>query len=568
MARKRRNKAPEFDSDSESDSYSDSSTEGFDAMSQYALESPTAAIERFRSLYMDLGSDTVHGEGHPLVTLGAVLSQRLFKVDGGAGDYWRACIETELLLLLLDIIVDPNFFRHDRIFSDIVIICLSAFSRSWANTHPEESGPDCTTIPETVAEIFWERIEDVWDILWVGRENLRWPVRHSTGRVLDAVEGLVDDVRYLRYGPPDWIDDDPDAGLLIKSSILRLGFYTWVFGDLKISHNEGLVVFTCVCRLRDERGAGLTNLVADLVDIIGGDQIVGHIHDTLKGPSRLVGDTVRNCFIALEAFLEHGGNSILDAYHRKPLCLATCVALRRHQARRQRPSLDRWHLRQDIRLWMEASTQIIQSCRSFLLESLPPPPTKGHELMTLLIHGIGLIFAFYDLEQPSEKQGRLLSARTLPEDTEKCAERLKTCIGALCESIQSSRTGAMGCPRSVIDELCASKASWYALLFRLHRYPRATLDTSAALRMVVQSWMQLGLALAFFTSSGNNDAAALRARLCFWSRCEFHQRPSPKPLSVCKGCHDAWYCSKTCQRSDWKEGHRVECRRLMELDRQ
>ncbi|KAJ7062494.1 hypothetical protein C8F01DRAFT_1230190 [Mycena amicta] len=31
-------------------------------------------------------------------------------------------------------------------------------------------------------------------------------------------------------------------------------------------------------------------------------------------------------------------------------------------------------------------------------------------------------------------------------------------------------------------------------------------------------------------------------------------------LKRCAGCHDAWYCSSECQRSDWQHGHRKDCK--------
>lgn len=84
-------------------------------MSQHAVEGPTAAIEQFRSLYLDLGSDTIEDEDHPLVIHAVVLSQRMSETDAVAGDYWRACVQTEFPLLLLDIIGTPSFFHHDSV---------------------------------------------------------------------------------------------------------------------------------------------------------------------------------------------------------------------------------------------------------------------------------------------------------------------------------------------------------------------------------------------------------------------------------------------------------------------
>ena len=84
-------------------------------MSQHAVESPTEAIERFRSLYLDLGSGTVEDHFDPIITLGAALSQRMIEADATNGDYWKACVATEFAPLLMDIIEDPNFFCHNQV---------------------------------------------------------------------------------------------------------------------------------------------------------------------------------------------------------------------------------------------------------------------------------------------------------------------------------------------------------------------------------------------------------------------------------------------------------------------
>lgn len=146
---------------------------------------------------------------------------------------------------------------------------------------------------------------------------------------------------------------------------------------------------------------------------------------------------------------------------------------------------------------------------------------------------------------------------TRAADAEKCAGCFKECVTAISEIIQSSTLGRNGFPLTVVDELRTYSAIWYTWLFRLHRHSRATLDNIAALRMVLEGWMQLGLALNFYVASEHNDATPLGTRLCFWGQCEFHQKPSPKSLSVCKGCREARYCSSSCQ-------HRYELRGIVD----
>ncbi|KAI0321553.1 hypothetical protein OF83DRAFT_1098556 [Amylostereum chailletii] len=54
-----------------------------------------------------------------------------------------------------------------------------------------------------------------------------------------------------------------------------------------------------------------------------------------------------------------------------------------------------------------------------------------------------------------------------------------------------------------------------------------------------------------------------KAHFCSWKDCvAYHRKKSPAVLQVCRGCGQAWYCGRECQRSDWKGGHKEDCRRL------
>ncbi|VDC00740.1 unnamed protein product [Peniophora sp. CBMAI 1063] len=54
-------------------------------------------------------------------------------------------------------------------------------------------------------------------------------------------------------------------------------------------------------------------------------------------------------------------------------------------------------------------------------------------------------------------------------------------------------------------------------------------------------------------------------RRCSRTACEYHTKKPPK-TRVCVGCNEARYCSRVCQRSDWKEGgHRTRCKRLKDV---
>ncbi|KZV74875.1 hypothetical protein PENSPDRAFT_153591 [Peniophora sp. CONT] len=81
-----------------------------------------------------------------------------------------------------------------------------------------------------------------------------------------------------------------------------------------------------------------------------------------------------------------------------------------------------------------------------------------------------------------------------------------------------------------------------------------------AYKYLAQYWVEIGRYI------GVRDAAGLLQldRTCSNPSCQHHLLPSERSLSVCKGCQEARYYSRECQRSDWKGRHRAQCRRVKE----
>lgn len=67
------------------------------------------------------------------------------------------------------------------------------------------------------------------------------------------------------------------------------------------------------------------------------------------------------------------------------------------------------------------------------------------------------------------------------------------------------------------------------------------------------------------TLAGTMDAKASKARSASRETCQ-HCGESETPLSVCGGCSSANYCSKECQKADWKS-HKPYCRKGTKVDR-
>ncbi|VDB87105.1 unnamed protein product [Peniophora sp. CBMAI 1063] len=128
------------------------------------------------------------------------------------------------------------------------------------------------------------------------------------------------------------------------------------------------------------------------------------------------------------------------------------------------------------------------------------------------------------------------------------------CRGQLPEYVASLRLRA------------ASPSGWYPSLQRLTvaapKIEEKELNGYAPVSDVIECWAKFGAFIGL-------DAAEERKRYergkqdhCNWHKC---RKPSDGALDLrkCAGCGEARYCSRECQRLDWKEGgHKKLCRRL------
>ncbi|KZV75685.1 hypothetical protein PENSPDRAFT_748335 [Peniophora sp. CONT] len=84
-----------------------------------------------------------------------------------------------------------------------------------------------------------------------------------------------------------------------------------------------------------------------------------------------------------------------------------------------------------------------------------------------------------------------------------------------------------------------------------------------AMKLVRQGWRNLGKIGAGLIEEKEREECAKRAdKLCSWRECRWHTAQPPNPAKTCQGCGQARYCSKQCQSQDWRDGHKLSCRRL------
>ncbi|KZV74862.1 hypothetical protein PENSPDRAFT_748965 [Peniophora sp. CONT] len=120
-------------------------------------------------------------------------------------------------------------------------------------------------------------------------------------------------------------------------------------------------------------------------------------------------------------------------------------------------------------------------------------------------------------------------------------------IANIHKHIDNRSYSALAIKREYVN---VAREKWVGLASQLH-VVRSRLGHEAAYGPLMRTWSMIG------TLAGLHFD-----RMCSSEPCQYHRTPSEKPLLICKGCQEVRYCSRECQRNDWKERHKVQCRRI------
>ena len=111
------------------------------------------------------------------------------------------------------------------------------------------------------------------------------------------------------------------------------------------------------------------------------------------------------------------------------------------------------------------------------------------------------------------------------------------------------------------------RQEWYATLHVLRTERRDSTHWKGAHKRRIdeleRAWFTLGAAVSLDEEAERKDyerEAKKAAKFCSWRACQYHAESPSSPLMTCKGCGQTKYCSRECQKLDWKEGrHKQRC---------
>ncbi|KZV69286.1 hypothetical protein PENSPDRAFT_735470 [Peniophora sp. CONT] len=114
-------------------------------------------------------------------------------------------------------------------------------------------------------------------------------------------------------------------------------------------------------------------------------------------------------------------------------------------------------------------------------------------------------------------------------------------------------------PRRLVDGLIrGTRQEWLPTLdalragaYRIHR-------PGESYSNLVAAWTTFGTTLGLDEGKERKRLENEKRKLCSYQSCRFSRAvPEVAPM-ICKGCGDAWYCGRDCQRGDWKV-HKQAC---------
>ncbi|VDB95353.1 unnamed protein product [Peniophora sp. CBMAI 1063] len=555
--------------------------------SQILVEGPTSAIEHLRALYAAQRSSTPDEE---LVSCIQAVAHRLCAPakDGTlfSGELWRACISSELLILLLEIIGDPFFTSGPEFWVASVLLCLNGILEPWwlyEDSDPQYRPPEIKPVlPEQgQLEHMFSVLRPAWQNLWDHIDDLLDPtvgaILGTPAHVLALLASMTGDMLGLCGLYRNRIANTEDKmRVLLDVEFIPVMLFTWTHSNLcgGPGHSESL--HEIPLRM-DEYRASIEEVATTLAEGPGGDAMQVYWNEKVDKAIARIGPP--KIIEAFRIILEESGLWLVDKIlisHLKELSLLLSTGLAHHTQLREafweQPMTAALHA---VCMRAYRQTMAHQGARHFLawckhccdlLGVVGEGVARGFCTEIYGSH-LGIMFSNFCVVGVSGLPTVFEGDETQVETLDELCSSLCTVTTRWCEVIRESSNGHDVNPdveRLVLQLRLSSEKAWYPTLQAM-RLMQDTMGRESKERTgrYIQCWVDLGNTLGLDEMTERVQFEASRTRLCSWRACAYYRECAKEALPVCKGCGAARYCSRECQRKDWKEGnHKMKCRRL------
>ncbi|KZV74855.1 hypothetical protein PENSPDRAFT_748958 [Peniophora sp. CONT] len=540
---------------------------------QRLREGPSATIEHFRSLFQNRGPAPMSARGE-LMTAIYVISFRFSFRDGDdwqwpprleelwdinrnvetvkalGEELWRACIGSELPMLLIDIIASKDFFEQPPAWATAVLDCLYGFIEVLIyDVEPKASiprgGPGSDPLPRAFVTKFLKKTKLMWHAIWDHRVDVLSAAADADRR-LRTIEKLAHFIeRSYRY-------KYEMHGDLVGTKIAYIALFSWTAQSRNsLTHfGEGTGLSAFLSFVDETRGAMGTDTVQvtmpEVINAIGLEKILTTVRVSIEGPvhGQMKDESLRRVLQTADAIIRTNMDT-RKTFWNFTLAPSVMKALRR-QSKEGTSIIQDW----------KTNIRIVNCCMGLIHTAI-----------------VGLFVG--KTEMPPGEDIFFLQERAV-----QCAIVGMQALGSVYDTVNGDMVVFNELFEPFLREWCTAhmrmitdqrflqsykdiaRERWYENM-RSIRGARYTQITRASYVMLVECWERLGKTLELDEVKARTRFETRHARMCSWAPCPSHTKPSDKPLQVCKGCKETRYCSRDCQVNDWKEGgHRVMCRRI------
>ncbi|KZV71164.1 hypothetical protein PENSPDRAFT_416085 [Peniophora sp. CONT] len=533
-----------------------------------------AAVAHLKSLFLATRGSVLR-PGDELVKAIASLSTSLCVPELGlsegrlytgtlkiGGDLWQAIISSELLFLLLEIVKDDSFVIQPQAWISDVLTCVAGFLSVWL-AHVLQTENRVPALPVGLAQRVITELDSASKPVWSRMAvflNEKRGVPNAPYRILEMLASICIDGGMLQ----SFLHTE-DKTALSRNEFIPISFCAWTRAtsggvDSNIKLRQTPVLLKDYWRDHVLGGGTLSasEMKAPKLDIavalVGTSPVVEAFCAQMASPMvldgflcdiLLIGGVITSSVLAQNAALR-------EAFWESPISRRLSEALQRQVQNRGIFGGDGHTF---VRICKLAGDLIdwVGMC----VDCGKCSATQGRDCLDVIMRLS--IMAVHGLRFVGNEDRELSSL------LEKNATTLLSVVGKWTFFIgeHSSVHGRGDDFRRVQTQMrTAARDVWYPTILRL-RALSEILGKRTDYNNIVGCWSLFGNALGLQEDVERARYSQQGSRLCSWTTCRYYCTPAPNALSTCKGCQEARYCSRECQRSDWKQGgHRIVCRRV------
>ncbi|KZV61529.1 hypothetical protein PENSPDRAFT_293085 [Peniophora sp. CONT] len=457
---------------------------------------------------------------------------------------WDAIIDTGLIDLYQDLIVGDGFFEGPVLWIDRIMGGLTAIMM--------RSGPD----NHLAADKCLARTTEVFKSIWKNRLHVKPWTRQDhmydeDGKYMEPVTCLVWHYnalyrsRYGRMAGPD-------------TFIPQVGLHCWVFltgrddllGDDSLEPLHFLDPYYNTSNDVEERDDFVRMTILEERGI-GSDVFVQHLCRELERESVLAEEWQQ----ILGGILTFATSSLIMPCFFKHSVDVPLVRMTYQITCGNEPYLER------MRVWMMAY-RFHHALTIHTIKEVRNKSSKlrirGEDIVNINARGLNLMVEGIELNSPNMAEIKSFTGQVMDE--------LESFAIVVRDFKWNLKSGYNYGSKLIPGLRAGGRIDWWPTLQKLQvaAYGQDPGEHGSDIAKLLKSWTELGVALKLTVEKERQWHERDVRHRCSWIVCEKHWVDVPqRELHTCSGCSKVRYCSRACQKSDWKEGgHKEQCKRI------